>query len=241
MFRISDFQVLLKIGQGSFASVMRATHKKTGHNVALKIYEKKHLKDAESTQALHREIYILAMIKHENIVGLHEVIDSRTHVHLIMELCEGKSLYHIVKKSQEKAVEGVSEVRVKNIFRQLLTAVAYMHENDIAHRDLKLDNILVDGNDLVKLIDFGFATKCVINEKLSFFCGTPHYMDPDLAMKKHYFGQAADVWALGVILFTLLSGKMPFFAEFEEDLFRRIQNAKYQWPRNYRQNAKNVE
>ena len=76
-------------------------HKKTGHHVALKIYEKKNLKEKESSNALHREIFILAMIDHENIVSLHEVIDSRTHVHLVMELCEGKSLYHIMKKAQE--------------------------------------------------------------------------------------------------------------------------------------------
>ena len=97
-----------------------------------------------------------------------------------------------------------------------------MHSKDIVHRDLKLDNILVDNSDQVKLIDFGFATKCESKEKLSFFCGTPHYMDPDLVQKKAYYGHASDVWALGVILFIILSGKMPFFAEFEADLFRKI-------------------
>lgn len=109
-----------------------------------------------------------------------------------------------------------------------------MHECGIVHRDLKLDNILVDGRDRIKLIDYGFATKCGPSERLTFFCGTAPYMDPDLASKKPANGHAADVWALGVILFNLLSGRMPFFADFEADLFRRIQAAKYQWPRNYR-------
>ena len=131
-------------------------------------------------------------------------------------------------------MEGIPEARCRHIFHQLLKAMAYMHENNVCHRDLKLDNILIDGNDHIKLIDFGFATKCERSERLTFFCGTPHYMDPDLARKKGYYGHAADVWACGVILFTLLSGKMPFFAECEEDLFRRIKNVKYQWPRNYR-------
>ena len=90
----------MKIGQGSFASVYRALHKKTNHMIALKVYEKKNLKDSRSSEALKREIFILAMIRHENIVCLHEVIDSRTHVHLIMELCEGKSLNHLVKKAR---------------------------------------------------------------------------------------------------------------------------------------------
>lgn len=103
-----------------------------------------------------------------------------------------------------------------------MAAVVHMHSRNVVHRDLKLDNILVDTKDRVKIIDFGFATKCDVNEKLSFFCGTPHYMDPDLVRKNHYSGHAADVWALGVILFTLLTGRMPYFAEFEADLFRKI-------------------
>ena len=197
-------------------------HKKTGHAVALKVYDKKNLREKESSNALHREIFILAMIDHENICQLHEVIDSRTHVHLVMELCEGKSLYHTVKKAQEQAVGGMKEKQCRPIFAQIVAAVAHMHGRSVAHRDLKLDNILVDAQGRVKVIDFGFATKCDPGEKLSFFCGTPHYMDPDLVRKDRYSGHAADVWALGVILFTLLTGRMPYFAEFEADLYRKI-------------------
>ena len=101
-----------------------------------------------------------------------------------------------------------------------------MHSKSLVHRDLKLDNVLVDTNDKVKIIDFGFATGCLANEKLNFYCGTPHYMDPDLSQKRHYKGQAADIWALGVILFILLTGKMPFYGEFEADLYRKIATGK---------------
>ncbi len=89
-----------------------------------------------------------------------------------------------------------------------------MHEANICHRDLKLDNILIHNNK-IKLIDFGFTTRCQKDEKLSLQCGTPHYMDPDLVLKKNYSGQAADVWALGIILYILITGKLPFFAAFE--------------------------
>ena len=116
-----------------------------------------------------------------------------------------------------------------------------MHSKNVVHRDLKLDNILVDGNDNVKIIDYGFATSCNKNEKLSYYCGTPHYMDPDLIQKKNYYAHAADVWATGVILFILLSGKMPFYAEFEGDLVRRVQGGKFAWPRNFRQGSVNIE
>ena len=111
----------------------------------------------------------------------------------------------------------------------------------MVHRDLKLDNIIVDANERVKILDFGFASKCAANDTMSYHCGTPHYMDPDLIQKRNYSGQAADVWALGVILFTLVAGQVPFHAEFEQDLVRRISSGKYAWPRNYRNSQIPIE
>ena len=142
MFAVADFQVGLQIGQGSFATVKRATHKLTGHVVALKLYEKKNLTDETASLALHREIYVLASIYHKNIMRLYEVIDSRTHVHLVMELCHGKSLHHFVKKRKPDA--RIPEPEAAPIFKQIVSAVAYMHSLDIVHRDLKLDNVLIN-------------------------------------------------------------------------------------------------
>ena len=159
---------------------------------------------------------------------LHEVIDSRTHVHLVMELCSGTNLYHILKK--RKPDQRLPEPLAAQIFKKIVSAVAYMHERSIVHRDLKLDNVLIDqkGDEfIVKLIDFGFATKCNKDEKLNSKCGTPQYMDPDLTKHNAYLGQAADNWALGVILFIMVTGKLPFFGEFETDLNRRLQRATY--------------
>jgi len=103
-----------------------------------------------------------------------------------------------------------------------------MHEKGYAHRDLKLDNILMDvETKKVKIIDFGFSLKTGKNDRLSIWCGTPHYMDPDLVRKLPYNGLAADVWACGVILYIILVGKLPFFGEFEADLFRKIQSGKF--------------
>lgn len=103
-----------------------------------------------------------------------------------------------------------------------------MHKKGYVHRDLKLDNILIDPQTKnIKIIDFGFSLKSGPGEKLSVHCGTPHYMDPDLARKGPYSGMAADIWACGIILYIILVGKLPFFAEFEADLFRKIQSGKY--------------
>lgn len=106
--------------------------------------------------------------------------------------------------------------------------MAYLHSKGYAHRDLKLDNILMDvDTKQIKIIDFGFSLKAGPDDKLSIYCGTPHYMDPDLVRKAPYNGQAADVWACGIILYIILVGKLPFFGEFEQDLFRKIQSGKF--------------
>jgi serine/threonine protein kinase len=103
-----------------------------------------------------------------------------------------------------------------------------MHKKGYVHRDLKLDNILIDPTTKnIKIIDFGFSLKASATDKLNVYCGTPHYMDPDLVRKVPYSGQAADVWACGIILYIIVVGKLPFFGEFEADLFRKIQSGKY--------------
>jgi serine/threonine protein kinase len=165
--------------------------------------------------AIHREIYILAGMDHPGIMKLHEVIDSPSKCHLVMELCQGRNLYHFIKK---KAQKHLTEDEAIPIFRQIVSAVNYMHLRGLVHRDLKLENILIQdfgGLNEIKLIDFGFATNCQMGHKLSMFCGTPCYMDPDLVKNKKYSGQGADVWALGVILFLLITGGVPFWGETE--------------------------
>lgn len=142
LFEVHDFQVGLQIGQGSFATVKRSVHRKTNHVVALKIYEKKNLQQENAQLALHREIYVLANLCHHNIMRLYEVIDSRTHVHLVMELCNGKNLYHSLKK--RKPLMRFPEAEAAHIFKQIVSAVAYMHGVNVVHRDLKLDNILIN-------------------------------------------------------------------------------------------------
>lgn len=160
-------------------------------------------------------------MNHPNISKLFEVIDKRTNVTLVMEMCNGKNLYHFIKK---KASQKLDEGEAKNIFRQIVSGVSYLHKRGVSHRDLKLDNILIDPTNanLVKIIDFGFSVPCKASDKLTVFCGTPHFMDPDIVKKNSYNGHAADVWAVGVMLFICLTGKYPFFAEFEADLYRKI-------------------
>ena len=156
---------------------------------------------------------------------LFEVVDQRTHVHLVMELCHGQSLFHHTKKLHEQRMP-VAEC--KEVFRQLMLGVGYMHSRGIAHRDLKLDNILLNADTKkIKIIDFGFASESAPQALTRNFCGTPHYMDPDIVRKTPYNPFASDIWACGVILYILYTGKLPFFAEFEADLYRKIQSGKF--------------
>lgn len=149
----------------------------------------------------------------------------RRHVHLVMELCPGMPLYHHVKKMPDRKMP---EDTCKVIFRQLVMGIGFMHEKGKAHRDLKLDNVLWDAEtQKIKIIDFGFSLHASKEALLSVFCGTPHYMDPDIAAKRVYSPFAADVWAAGVILYIIICGKLPFFADFETDLFRKIQSGKF--------------
>jgi MAP/microtubule affinity-regulating kinase len=163
-------------------------HKDSSFSVAIKTYDKRHLiKDPNAQEALHKEILTLSQSDHPNVMGLFEVIDTRMNVNLVMELCNGKSLYHYIKKKDSMRLP---EEECRTIFRQVVSAVAYLHEKDIVHRDLKLDNILIDPTDShrVKIIDFGFSISASPEQKLSLFCGTPHYMDPDISRKRDYNG-----------------------------------------------------
>jgi len=169
-FQLKDFNFGLQIGAGAFAVVKRAIHKDTQHALAIKTYEKKNLTDKEAKESVQKEINVLSLLEHPNIMGLYEVIDTRTNVNLIMELCSGKSLFHYIKKRpQQKLPEG----ECKSIIRQLADALAYLHENNVVHRDLKLDNILIDEAKKVKLIDFGFSVMASPEQRLALFCGTP--------------------------------------------------------------------
>lgn len=128
-------------------------------------------------------------------------------IHLVMELAEGVMLsdYH-----KSKATRRLAEEESAYIFRQIVQAIKYCHDNNIFHRDLKTENIMVDEAKQVKLIDFGFSVRQRDVGKLNLFCGTPNYMAPELILKKEYFGGPSDIWALGVLLFRISSGRFPF-------------------------------
>lgn len=155
---------------------------------------------------------------------LFEIIDTHKYVILVMEYVGGGSLHGYLKKRPNRRLE---ENDAKRITKQILDGLKYCHTRCITHRDIKLENILMDENDNVKLIDFGFST-CIPNEKkIKLFCGTPSYMAPEIVRKTEYCGPPADIWALGVLLFTILSGQFPYRGATDEELYSKICKADY--------------
>lgn len=221
---IGNYNVVRLIGQGSFGKVYLATHKFTNTKVVLK-------SSAKSAPNLVREIHHHRQFKHPHITRLHEIIVTETVVWMVLEYCPGDELYTYLV---ENGRLGVDETR--KIFAQLCGAVTYVHNTkSCVHRDLKLENILLDKHHNVKLCDFGFTRGYESRVMLETICGTSAYMAPEMLLGKKYSGEAVDVWSLGVILYALVCGEMPFDEEDEEETKNRIMNtepdyAKHQLP-----------
>ena len=150
-------------------------------------------------------------LQHENIISLRHAVRDGRKILLIMENGGKQSLSGLLRKTNN-----FDEARTKAYFRQIMDGVAYCHHKNICHRDIKLGNILVDDNGKVKIIDFGFSMKCKTRSKFTIACGTPPYMSPELAAGQTYSGMSADIWALGVCLYLMLTGKFPFKASNEK-------------------------
>ena len=217
---LSDYVTSATLGHGSFATVKKAIHRHSSTPVAIKTYEKYRLIDAHRKKGVAREIKILSQLDHVNIVKLLKVMEGPRHLHLVMEFVDGVSLYTYLRQKDSKRL---TEADAREIFRQVMEGLKYLHGRGVAHRDLKLQNVLLDQQRVVKIIDFGFSTQVSPDLKMKLYCGTPNYMAPEILDRKEYLGAPADIWAAGVLLFTLLSGEFPFKGLNDRDLYKRIQ------------------
>ncbi|KAF3822190.1 hypothetical protein GH733_007564 [Mirounga leonina] len=194
---IGNYRLLKTIGKGNFAKVKLARHILTGKEVAVKIIDKTQL-NSSSLQKLFREVRIMKVLNHPNIVKLFEVIETEKTLYLVMEYASGGEVFdYLVAHGRMKE----KEARAK--FRQIVSAVQYCHQKFIVHRDLKAENLLLDADMNIKIADFGFSNEFTFGNKLDTFCGSPPYAAPELFQGKKYDGPEVDVWSLGVILYTL--------------------------------------
>ncbi|XP_056619942.1 MAP/microtubule affinity-regulating kinase 3 isoform X2 [Triplophysa dalaica] len=221
---VGNYRLLKTIGKGNFAKVKLARHILTGREVAIKIIDKTQL-NPTSLQKLFREVRIMKILNHPNIVKLFEVIETEKTLYLIMEYASGGEVFdYLVAHGRMKE----KEARAK--FRQIVSAVQYCHQKRIVHRDLKAENLLLDADMNIKIADFGFSNEFTLGNKLDTFCGSPPYAAPELFQGKKYDGPEVDVWSLGVILYTLVSGSLPFDGQNLKELRERVLRGKYRIP-----------
>ncbi|XP_075771485.1 MAP/microtubule affinity-regulating kinase 4 isoform X1 [Pelodiscus sinensis] len=221
---VGNYRLLKTIGKGNFAKVKLARHILTGREVAIKIIDKTQL-NPTSLQKLFREVRIMKGLNHPNIVKLFEVIETEKTLYLVMEYASAGEVFdYLVSHGRMKE----KEARAK--FRQIVSAVHYCHQKNIVHRDLKAENLLLDADANIKIADFGFSNEFTLGSKLDTFCGSPPYAAPELFQGKKYDGPEVDIWSLGVILYTLVSGSLPFDGQNLKELRERVLRGKYRVP-----------
>ncbi|CAG8603971.1 27393_t:CDS:2 [Dentiscutata erythropus] len=234
---IGHYAVLKLIGTGSFSEVKLAIDLENCREVAIKMISLKEMQDNECLKTgVSREIKILEYINHPNIVSLLDTVETPTHLCLILEYVPGGELFDYVNEYYEK----ITEEEAKQIFYELVNIVSYLHESNIVHRDLKLENILLESSESssnkkhIKLTDFGLAR--FINPKsplLTTRCGSEEYAAPELISASSYDGRKTDIWSLGIILYALLVGYLPFNQEAgqtRKQFFIKIIKADFKFP-----------
>ncbi|PWA61829.1 Calcium/calmodulin-dependent/calcium-dependent protein kinase [Artemisia annua] len=216
------------IGKGTFAKVYHGRELATGESVAIKVISKEQVKDQGMVEQIQREISATRLVRHPNIVELREVLATRSKIYYVMEYVSGGELFDKVK-GNKKLKEDVA----RKYFQQLISAVDFCHSRGVSHRDIKPENLLLDGNDDLKITDFGFSAlpeQKRLDGLLHTQCGTPAYVAPEVLRKKGYDGAKADIWSCGVVLYVLLAGFLPFHDVNLMNLYRKIFKAEYEFP-----------
>ena len=220
---ISNYKYIKTIGEGTFGKVKLAIHILTGEKVAIKILQKKLIKDKNEYNRIEREIKYLKLFNHPNIIQIYEVIESSSSFFIVMEYATGGELFnYIVEK------EKLSENESSFCFYQIIQGVKEIHQKKICHRDIKPENLLFTKNKILKIIDFGLSSE--YEDYLNTPCGSPCYASPEMIKGKKYNGLSIDLWACGIILFAMLCGYLPFDDKDNNELFRKIVECKIDYP-----------
>ncbi|XP_035903814.1 serine-rich adhesin for platelets [Anopheles stephensi] len=220
------FDIIKKLGQGTYGKVQLGINKETGQEVAIKTIKKSKIETEADLIRIRREVQIMSSVYHPNIIHIYEVFENREKMILVMEFAAGGELYDYL--SERKVL---AEEEARRIFRQVSTAIYYCHKHKICHRDLKLENILLDENGNAKIADFGLSNVFDEQRLLATFCGSPLYASPEIVKGTPYQGPEVDCWSLGVLLYTLVYGAMPFDGANFKRLVKQISQGDYFEPK----------
>jgi serine/threonine protein kinase len=223
---IGDYALMECIGQGGYATVRRGIHIPSGTIYAVKIIERPETWTERDLQLFKRETEVMSHMNHPGIIRLHSVLENANCFFLILDYARGGDLLNLIK-DQSYFDEDIA----RHYFHQLVDAVAYMHDHNVIHRDLKPENILFGDDGRLKVCDFGFAIiQSSSTPLLKSHCGTPMYAAPEMFLCDTYVGPPVDIWSLGVILYVMLSGNMPFPAKTVAELIAMIQKPIIEFP-----------
>ena len=209
------------LDKGNFAVIKLGVHRLTETKVAVKIVTKLELDD-DNLNKISREIDIMRRLSHKNIIKLYQVMESDTFIYIITEFAANGEIFDWLVANKK-----MSEHQAAKTFSQIVNAVNYCHQHRVVHRDLKAENLLLDAEGNIKLADFGFSNYFQPGDPLSTWCGSPPYAAPELFEGRQYDGPKADIWSLGVILYVLVSGSLPFDGHTLQDLRSRIVSCQY--------------
>ncbi|KAK5124140.1 hypothetical protein LTR85_001843 [Meristemomyces frigidus] len=221
------------LGKGGFAICHRAERydgsKPTGHLVALKIVKTK-MEPAKLAQKFVTELQIHSKLSHPNIVAFYRAFSFQTSTYVVLELCPNGSLADMLKKRKYLTLP-----EIRRFVIQICGAVKYLHHRHIVHRDLKTGNLFLDENMNVKVGDFGLAALLVTEREMEVkrrttMCGTPNYLAPEILEKGKGHDEKVDLWAIGVIAYTLAVGRAPFHASTKEEIYKKLKSGTYTWP-----------
>ena len=227
--QVGDYLLNEELGSGGFGKVVLGIHIPTGEKVAIKIMDKEQiLSDEMNKVRVLNEISILKKVRHNNIVKLYEVMETPQKIYLVMEYCDSGEMFdYIVSKKH------LTENQACIFFQEIIDALSYLHSQNIVHRDVKPENILLQtfGNTLTcKLIDFGISRTYTLDKLISTPCGTASYAPPEMHRGEEYYGLLSDVWSAGVLLYAMAFGYLPFCEEDEDTNIDNIINGNYEIP-----------
>ncbi|KAM6924689.1 LOW QUALITY PROTEIN: NUAK family SNF1-like kinase 1 [Xenentodon cancila] len=221
----SRYEVMETLGRGTYGKVKKAVERASFRTVAIKSIRKERIVDDLDRIHIQREIEITSSLRHANIIRFHEVFESRDKIVIVMEYASRGELYDYIQERRR-----LPEPEARSIFRQITSAVHYCHKNGVVHRDLKLENILLDQDLNVKLADFGLSNNFQRGTLLQTYCGSPLYAAPEIVKGLPYQGPEVDCWALGVLLYALVYSSMPFDEASHAKLTDQITKGRYRRP-----------
>ncbi|KAI2852789.1 hypothetical protein CBS147321_4246 [Aspergillus niger] len=250
---VGPWQLGKTLGTGVSGRVRLAKHSVTGQLAAIKIVSKKSAAITQSASiagmdkranrmggigprqipsGLEREVVIMKLIEHPNVINLYDVWENRGELYLVLEFVEGGELFDYVSENAP-----LREEEAVRIFCQIIAGLGYCHRFNICHRDLKPENILLDGQGNVKLADFGMAALQPSHRWLDTSCGSPHYAAPEIVGGKRYLGDKADIWSCGIILYALLTGFLPFDGDDTHRTLELVRRGEFKIPPNISREA----